>query len=130
MWAPFHYVHSLHFAAGFFGLHDYAHRYRQLVEIEADGVNSTLSPRNNCPNVCNEVLDNEHRRYSNQWVERYLAGARDRLSRQVPGFNLTIWDCLQMQQLCAFETAALGSSKFCGLFTEDEWRGFAYANGD
>lgn len=59
-------------------------------------------------------------------------GARERLGRQVPGFNLTIWDCLQMQQLCAFENVASGNSKFCRLFTEDEWKGYAYAytNGD
>lgn len=85
---------ALHFAAGFFGLHDYAYRYHQLVEIEAEGVNSTLSPRNNCPNVRNKILDDAHHRYSDQWVERYLVGARERLGRQVPGFNLIIWDCL------------------------------------
>jgi hypothetical protein len=48
----------------------------------------------------------------------------------MPGFNLTIPDCLQMQLLCAFETVALGYSEFCGLFTEEEWKGFAYANGE
>ncbi|EEB97798.1 hypothetical protein MPER_02809, partial [Moniliophthora perniciosa FA553] len=32
-----------------------------------------------------------------------------------------------MQQLCAYETVAIGYSKFCELFTEDEWEGFNYA---
>ncbi|EEB99540.1 hypothetical protein MPER_00767 [Moniliophthora perniciosa FA553] len=32
-----------------------------------------------------------------------------------------------MQQLCAYETVAIGYSKFCELFTEDEWKGFDYA---
>ena len=31
-----------------------------------------------------------------------------------------------MQNLCPYETAALGSSSFCTLFTEQEWRDFAY----
>ena len=35
-----------------------------------------------------------------------------------------------MQQLCAYETVALGYSKFCELFTEEEWRGFDYSIGD
>ncbi|QRW13206.1 histidine phosphatase family containing protein [Ceratobasidium sp. AG-Ba] len=29
--------------------------------------------------------------------------------------------------LCPYETVALGYSKFCGLFTQDEWEGFHYA---
>lgn len=28
-------------------------------------------------------------------------------------------------QLCAYETVALGFSAFCGLFTADEFKGFA-----
>jgi hypothetical protein len=29
--------------------------------------------------------------------------------------------------MCAFETVALGYSKFCELFTEKEWEGFDYS---
>lgn len=32
-----------------------------------------------------------------------------------------------MQQMCAYETVAIGYSKFCELFTEEEWEGFNYA---
>ena len=32
-----------------------------------------------------------------------------------------------MQQMCPYETVALGYSKFCELFTEEEWEGFNYA---
>lgn len=32
-----------------------------------------------------------------------------------------------MQNLCPYETTALGSSAFCSLFTEQEWRDYAYA---
>lgn len=62
-------------------------------------------------------------------MNRYLSRAQQRLAKQLPGFNLTIADCFQMQQLCAYETVGLGYSEFCGLFTEEEWRGYAYANG-
>jgi hypothetical protein len=30
---------------------------------------------------------------------------------------------------CAYETVALGFSSFCGLFTEEEWKGYEYFNG-
>lgn len=29
-----------------------------------------------------------------------------------------------MQTICAYETAYLTTSDFCGLFTADEWAGF------
>lgn len=29
-----------------------------------------------------------------------------------------------MQSLCAYETAYIGMSDFCGLFTQEEWEGF------
>lgn len=61
------------------------------------------------------------------------------------GYDLTIEDVYVFQQLCAYEvgglfglmfsrrssltsqTVALGYSKFCELFTEEEWKGFNYA---
>ena len=43
-----------------------------------------------------------------------------------PGLNLTAIDVRSMQNLCPYETAALGSSSFCSLFTEQEWRDYAY----
>ncbi|KXN87322.1 3-phytase A [Leucoagaricus sp. SymC.cos] len=119
---------ALNFAAGFFGLPDYSKDYHQLIEVETPGVNSTLAATKTCPNAHNEISYIGNHRYAEEWVDRYLLDAQERLAKHLPGFNLTIEDCLQMQQLCAFETVALGYSKFCGLFTEEEWKGFAYAN--
>ena len=34
-----------------------------------------------------------------------------------------------MQELCAYETVALGYSKFCDLFTKDDWKGYEYRFG-
>lgn len=36
-------------------------------------------------------------------------------------------DVLALQNLCAYETAALGNSAFCSLFTEQEWKDYEYA---
>jgi 3-phytase len=53
--------------------------------------------------------------------------ALTRLSEYLPkDFNLTTSDVLAMLNLCPYEYAALGSSSFCGLFTEQEWLDFAY----
>lgn len=41
--------------------------------------------------------------------------------------TLTTTDVFNMQNMCAYETAAYGSSPFCSLFTEKEWRGYEYA---
>lgn len=43
--------------------------------------------------------------------------------------KLTVSDVSTMQDLCAYETVALGFSSFCGLFTEEEWLGYDYADG-
>lgn len=39
---------------------------------------------------------------------------------------MTSSDVLAMQNLCPYETATLGNSAFCSLFTEQEWRDFEY----
>lgn len=108
---------------------DYAKNYHQLIEVEAGGFNSTLAPYENCPNANNEIAVIGNTRFSGEFQNRTLSRAQERLAKELPGFNLTIADCFQMQQLCAYETVALGYSKFCGLFTEVEWEGFAYTNG-
>ncbi|KXN83922.1 3-phytase A [Leucoagaricus sp. SymC.cos] len=119
---------ALNFAAGFFGLPDYNKNYHQLIEIEASGFNSTLAPYDNCPNANGEIAQIGNNVFTERWTNIYLSNAQKRLAKQLPGFNLTSADAFQMQQTCVYETVALGYSKFCGLFTEEEWKGFAYAD--
>lgn len=49
------------------------------------------------------------------------------MNAQLKGLELNIEDVYTMQQLCAYETVAIGYSKFCEAFTEDEWDGFDYS---
>ena len=59
---------------------------------------------------------------------RYSKKAVSRLSAFLPpGFNLSFLDVLAMQNLCPYETATLGTSPFCSLFTQQEWRDYAYS---
>ncbi|KIY71949.1 phosphoglycerate mutase-like protein [Cylindrobasidium torrendii FP15055 ss-10] len=119
-------LHSaLNFAAGFFGI-PYEGQYQQSITIEEKGYNNTLAPYKTCPNAKEDVAD-RGKWYVAKWAEVYLKDANERLRKQIKGYELTIEDTYVLQQLCAYETVALGYSKFCGLFTEEEWDGFDYA---
>lgn len=61
------------------------------------------------------------------FIPRYTKNARSRLSTFLPpDFNLTTMDVVAMQNLCVYEHTSLGGSSFCSLFTEQEWKDFAY----
>ncbi|KAL4077052.1 histidine phosphatase superfamily [Scleroderma yunnanense] len=114
------------FALGFFG-YPLDHQYQQVITIEARGFNNTLAPYRSCRN--NEDRSKAYRGIgpSTKWAARYLDKALKRLQRHVSGMELTVADLFSMQETCAYETVALGFSKFCELFTEEEWEGFDYA---
>ena len=105
--------------------------------------NNTLAPYTTCNNA--NINEKGHRGiwYTEHWADIYLQNARERLAKEIKGYDLTIEDMYIMQQLCAYEvnypcvfyhdlihalqTVAIGYSKFCELFTEEEWEGFDYA---
>ncbi|KAL4071828.1 histidine phosphatase superfamily [Scleroderma yunnanense] len=128
---------AINFALGFFGwpLDD---KYEQVIMIEAHGFNNSLAPDHTCPNANTPGKSDRSRPYVNEWKGRYLKDATTRLQAEInpsvnengemgEGFELTVDDVYRMQLLCAYETVALGYSKFCELFTEEEWEGFNYA---
>ncbi|KZT65932.1 phosphoglycerate mutase-like protein [Daedalea quercina L-15889] len=118
---------AIHFAAGFFGVPDYQTSYHQEIIIENSGSNNTLAPWSACPNANDDVAGDLGGYASGNWTQIYLNATVPRLQQYITGLNLTVNDVYAMQQLCAYETVALGYSQFCGLFTEEEWRGFDYA---
>ncbi|KAF7292227.1 Acid phosphatase [Mycena indigotica] len=117
---------ALHFAAGFFGVQDFAKDYHQLIEIEALGFNSTLAPYEQCANANNAVAGIASN-FTNAWAEVYLKNAQKRLAPHLSGLALNATWLFAMQQTCAYETVALGYSAFCDLFTEEEWNGYEYS---
>lgn len=117
---------AINFALGFFGWpHD--NQYQQLISIEAESFNNTLAPTKACPNSRDGTKAGRGLWYLTRWTDIYLLEAQERLQKQINGFELEIMDVFAMQQTCAYETVALGYSKFCELFTEDDWEGFDYA---
>ncbi|KAJ3514761.1 hypothetical protein NMY22_g14639 [Coprinellus aureogranulatus] len=117
---------AMNFAIGFFGW-PLDGQYQQSITIEADGFNNTLAPYKTCPNAKDRSKSDRGVWYLQRWADIYLKDARNRLAEQIPGFDLTIEHVYSMQMTCAYETVALGYSKFCELFTQEEWEGFDYA---
>lgn len=117
---------ALNFALGFFG-YPLEGQYQQSITIEARGFNNTLAPYTTCPNADIPSKADRGTFYVQNWANVYLKDAHKRLQSQLHGLTLTIEDVYTLQQMCAYETVAIGYSKFCELFTEDEWEGFNYA---
>ncbi|KAG6854185.1 hypothetical protein C0991_009837 [Blastosporella zonata] len=117
---------ALNFAIGFFG-YPLDGKYQQSITIEAPGFNNTLAPYDTCPNaVAHDKMDRGVY-YVKRWAAIYLEEALARLQPHLKGYDLNIEEVYIMQQMCAYETVAIGYSKFCELFTEKEWEGFNYA---
>ncbi|EMD38508.1 hypothetical protein CERSUDRAFT_82782 [Gelatoporia subvermispora B] len=117
---------ALNFAIGFFG-YPFEGQYQQSITIEDPGYNNTLAPYKTCPNANKPSKADRAQPYIRQWASIYLKNALDRLAPQLHGYDLTIEDVYTLQQMCAYETVAIGYSRFCELFTEEEWKGFNYA---
>ncbi|KAJ5652248.1 Histidine phosphatase superfamily clade-2 [Penicillium longicatenatum] len=111
--------------SGFFGNSGANSSYSQydLVIIpEESGFNNTLASYEACTGDMSEGDDS-----AEIFIERYTRDARSRLASYFPrDFNVTAADVLAMQNLCAYEYTSLGGSYFCSLFTEQEWKDFAY----
>ncbi|CCL99560.1 uncharacterized protein FIBRA_01578 [Fibroporia radiculosa] len=115
------------FAAGFFGIPQYLTSYHEEIIIEATGYNNTLAPYDTCTDSNNGVGGTIGDYASGNWTQIYLKKTTERLQQYLTGFTLTPDYVYAMQALCSYETVSLGYSQFCGLFTEEEWRGFEYS---
>ncbi|KAF2808206.1 phosphoglycerate mutase-like protein [Mytilinidion resinicola] len=112
-----------YFLAGFFGL-AWPSKARLEVIIEEPGYNNTLMGDYDCPNVDLGVSRGGY----NAWIATYLEDATKRFQGMVSGgLAWSVKDTYAAQQLCAFETVALGYSRWCSLFTLEEWQGFEYS---
>lgn len=98
----------------------------EVVVIPEGGTeNNTLASYDSCINdYVSPILDAGDQDLV-KYVALYLQDATKRLQAYVPnGLSLTVNDTYAMQSICAYETAYIGDSDFCGLFTADEWAGF------
>ncbi|PIG82962.1 phytase [Aspergillus arachidicola] len=111
--------------SGFFGntgANSSYSEYDLVITHEGTGFNNTLASDGSCPGDLEEGDDS-----GEKFIPNLTKDALKRLSHFLPSdFNLTAYDVVGMFSLCPYETAALGSSSFCSLFTEQEWRDFEY----
>ncbi|KAL9942278.1 hypothetical protein ACHAPB_007910 [Verticillium nonalfalfae] len=106
-----------YFLAGFFGL-EWTNNATIEVIIEQSGFNNSLAGYLNCPNAWKHQVGTEA---SLDWQSRYLANGL------IEGYDWTIEDTYAAQTMCPYETVAYGYSRWCELFTYEEWLGFSYA---
>ncbi|KAL2786663.1 histidine phosphatase superfamily [Aspergillus keveii] len=112
------------FLAGFFGL-DWQEHAEILQLVAADGFNSSLTASYICKNGA-RLATSPGIDAANEWRNIYLDKKTKMLSNWAGGFNWTVSDTANAQNLCPYETVALGYSPFCELFDYDEWEGFSY----
>ncbi|KAJ5664384.1 hypothetical protein N7507_005115 [Penicillium longicatenatum] len=114
--------------SGFFGdrgAHASYDQYDLLAMPEKLLFNNTLASYYSC--VGGPGDQSNANKVAELFIARYLKNARTRLQAYLPpDFNLTSTDVLAMQTLCVYEETSLAGSKFCSLFTEQEWKDYAY----
>ncbi|EED80595.1 predicted protein [Postia placenta Mad-698-R] len=117
---------ALNWAAGFFGVEVYESSYHQVIIIEEENYNNTLAPWNACNNANGPIYEMGSW-YQGNWTDVYLKDTVKRLQRDLIGVELNTDIVYAMQEMCAYETVSIGYSRFCDLFTEEEWKGFEYS---
>lgn len=113
-----------YWALGFFGW-DAAEKVNLEVLTEWSGQNITLAPYDGCnnTNVDSFALGDIA---SSQWQKVYLKNAIERLQKLVHGIKLDETLMYGMMSICAYESVAMGYSKFCPLFTKEEFENYEY----
>ena len=115
------------------------------VIIEDSNFNNSLAGSLNCPNAYPKSTGNDAR---DTWRDRYLKDgmfcirmcmchlhsnlremclAQSRFQSMTEGFEWTIEDVYAAQNMCPYETVAYGYSRFCELFTYQEWEDYSYS---
>lgn len=121
-----------HFVRGFYDAAGSDNADSQLKDIlvipERDNVNNTLNNKL-CPEFpgssYSDMIDEKKEAWNKIWVPKIM----ERLNLKLPGANLSLDETIFMMDLCPFESVAhdkVKVSKFCELFSEDEWQGYDY----
>ncbi|KAI5194419.1 phosphoglycerate mutase-like protein [Aureobasidium subglaciale] len=115
------------FAAGFFGVPEYLNQVNIEILVENSTVNNSGAPYEVCPNSNIATRGSIGSTVANKFANNAFNATLARLNSQVSGaLNFTATDAIEMLQLCSYETNALGYSKFCGLFSEEDFINYEY----
>ncbi|KAG8744058.1 hypothetical protein FRC10_010843 [Ceratobasidium sp. 414] len=86
----------MNFALGFFG-HPIEKQYQQLIMLKNPGINSTISPKLNCPNAYTAERARRGEWYVQRWADAYLKDALARIENSTSGVEWTIEDVYALQ---------------------------------
>jgi len=90
-------------------------------------VNNSGAPYSVCPNSNIASRGSIGTTVATAFANNAFNGTLARLNSEVSGaLNFTSADIIDMLQLCAYETDALGYSSFCALFSEQDFINFEY----
>jgi acid phosphatase len=120
-----------YFSAGFFGINWNDTAELHVIPETAVRGGDTLTPGHSCQAYLNDTTKG-HNQGNAKLVEfraTYIPTIASRLEEQLgsPNFHFTNDEIYAMQEMCGFEILVRGSSPWCSIFTQSEWRAFEYA---
>lgn len=114
------------FAAGFFGVPEYLDQVSIEILVETLGVNNSGAPYEVCTNADVTSRGSIGSTVSTKFAANAFNATVARFNAQASGITFTYSHVLAMLQLCSYETHALGYSKFCTLFSEEDFLNYEY----
>ncbi|KAF2730777.1 phosphoglycerate mutase-like protein [Polyplosphaeria fusca] len=114
------------FAAGFFGVPEYMDQVNIEILVETPGLNNSGAPYEVCNNSNIATRGSIGTTVAAKFALDAFNATLARLNSQVVGLDFTPSDAIGMLQLCSYETHALGYSKFCNLFTQQDFLNYEY----
>ncbi|KAF2745937.1 phosphoglycerate mutase-like protein [Sporormia fimetaria CBS 119925] len=118
-----------HVAAGLFGLDWQTSANVEVIPETVDRGANTLTPGETCPNYISDEEEGWAKGWKSMYDFRatYFPSIRARLSKENPRMNFDDDELYAMQEMCGFETTVRGSSKWCDVFTQQDFLNFEYA---
>ena len=118
-----------YFSAGLFGIDWRETATVNVIPETSDLGADTLTPGD----TCFKYRDDQERGHDfgaimlAKFRETYLGGIAKRLRKTNPEFTFQNDEIYSMQEMCGFETLVRGSSKWCDVFDQEDWKNFEYA---
>ncbi|KAF2689583.1 phosphoglycerate mutase-like protein [Lentithecium fluviatile CBS 122367] len=118
-----------YFGAGFFGLDLLNKTNLEVISEDSSRGADTLTPGDTCRAYYHDPDEGHDYGYTAlyQFRATYLGAIRERLLEQNPDIEFSDEEIYAMQEMCGFETTVRGSSRWCHVFTQDEFLSFEYA---
>lgn len=100
----------------------------EVVSEESDRGADTLTPGDTCLKYIEDTEEGHDMGYGKlaAWQNTFTRSIAERLQHDAGGVWLGPVEIYSMMEMCGFEILARGSSPWCDVFTQDEWRAFEY----